>query len=58
MIMSTYKRICITDRELAGADFSGKIRNAARTDADIIILRDKGASIEEYTNLAREVISI
>lgn len=51
------KKVCITNRKLVQGDFLHKIREVAQ-DADIIILREKDLSEEEYRDLAQDVIAI
>lgn len=58
MIMSTYKKICITNRTLVTGDFLEQIRKVAATDVDIIILREKDLPEKAYENLAVKVKEI
>ena len=58
MIMYMYKKICITNRHLAAGNLIEKIESAARSDADIIILREKDMHEGEYESLAQKIISI
>ena len=56
--MYTYKKICITNRHLAAGGFLEQIEKIARSDVDMIILREKDLSEPEYEELAREVVSL
>ena len=58
MIMFMYKKICITNRHLVSGDFLEQIEKVVKSDADIIILREKDLSTNEYENLARQVIKL
>lgn len=58
MIMCTYKKICITNRGLAGEAYLERIEKVAASDVDLIILREKDLSEEEYEKLAVRVLDI
>ena len=58
MIMSMYKKICITDRKLVSGDLAEKIGSIAQSDVSCIILREKDLSEEEYDKLARKIVPI
>lgn len=59
MIMSTYKRICITNRNLVKTDFLQQIHDLfTKEKIDLLILREKDLSATEYEKLAREVLRI
>lgn len=53
-----YKKICITNRHLVTGDFLETIEKIARSDVDMIILREKDLSENEYEKLAADVIKI
>lgn len=53
-----YKKICITNRGLVKGDFLEQIRRVADEGVDILILREKDLSEEEYLLLAQNVIDI
>lgn len=58
MIMSMYKKICITNRSLVHGNFLDKLEEIVCTDVDIIVLREKDLSQDEYLALAKQVIQI
>ena len=58
MIMSMYKKICITNRHLVEGDFLAKIEEVASGDVDLIVLREKDLTESAYEQLAKEVLSI
>ncbi len=59
MIMSTYKKVCITNRGLVKADFLQQIQSLfLREEIDLLILREKDLTPIEYKELAREVLRI
>lgn len=53
-----YKKICITNRGLVKGDFLEQIRRVADEGVDMVILREKDLSEEEYLLLAQNVIDI
>ncbi|MDO4942119.1 MAG: thiamine phosphate synthase [Lachnospiraceae bacterium] len=54
-----YKKICITNRKLVKEDYLLRIEKLARSkDVDMIILREKDLSEEEYEKLAGQVLKI
>ena len=53
-----YKKICITNRHLVTGDFLETIEKIARSDVDMIILREKDMPENEYEALASNVIKI
>ena len=56
-----YKKICISNRHLLDGDlenFLERIALIAKSDVDLIILREKDLSEEQYRSLAYEVIKI
>jgi thiamine-phosphate pyrophosphorylase len=53
-----YKKICITNRHLVTSDFASKMEQIARSDVDMIILREKDLKQEKYEVLACEVLEI
>ncbi|HIT86544.1 MAG TPA: thiamine phosphate synthase [Candidatus Coprocola pullicola] len=57
MIMSTFKKIAITNRALCSIPFLEQIENIAPK-VDIIILREKDLAQTQYQFLAKEVITI
>ena len=65
MIISMYKRICITSRHLTErGDCSGLIRQLGKVlqdkklRPDMVILREKDLNREEYAHLAAEVLAL
>lgn len=56
--MSTYKKICITNRKLVDGDFLKQIEKLASGDIDLFILREKDLPEEEYEELAAKMIDI
>ena len=56
--MSTFKKICITNRKLVSGDFTEKIGSIAKSDVSCIILREKDLNEREYEKLAQEIIPI
>lgn len=58
MIMSTYKKICITNRKLVTGDFLDQIRKVVQTDVNMVILREKDLPEQAYENLASKVQKI
>ena len=53
-----YKIVCITNRSLCEGDFEERIHSIAKSPVDMIILREKDLSCDDYTRLARKVIEI
>lgn len=58
MIMCTYKRICITNRNLVVGDYLEQIRKVVDQGVDLLILREKDLTESEYLDLSRDVIEI
>ncbi len=62
MTMYTYKNICITNKQLAGGDTASLLtainRIVASGQVDLIILREKNLTEEQYYALAYEVLKI
>ena len=58
MIMSMYKKVCITNRKLVAGDYFSQIEKVAMSDVDLIIVREKDLSAAEYEALARRVVAI
>ena len=52
------KIICVTNRKLCDEDFLVRIGKIAESQPDMIILREKDLSAEEYTVLAEKVMKI
>lgn len=56
MIMSMYKRICITNRKLCKDDFIERLKRLSLDDSiEYFVLREKDLSLKEYISLANEV---
>ena len=53
--MSTYKKICITNRKLVKGDFSEQIKRVLQKEPDLLVLREKDLNETEYEALAEEV---
>jgi thiamine-phosphate diphosphorylase len=53
-----YKKICITNRHIVAGDFLENIKKIARSDVDMIILREKDLTENEYETLASDVLKI
>ncbi len=58
MIMFTFKKICITNRHLCSGDFIDRINAILQTDVDMLILREKDLTENEYIRLADRVIAL
>ena len=58
MIICMCKIICVTNRKLCNEDFLVRIGKIAESQPDMIILREKDLSAEEYTVLAEKVMKI
>ncbi len=60
MIMYMYKKICVTNRHLVQGSLSIRIEQILNSDSkpDIVILREKDMSEEEYIDLSHKVIDI
>lgn len=58
MIMSTYKKICISNRYLVKGDFFAQIEEVLKGDIDRIILREKDLSPQAYEEMARRFLSL
>ena len=58
MIMSMYKRICVTNRKLVSGDFLEQITQAIESGCDAVILREKDLEEKEYEQLAGQVLDI
>lgn len=56
MIMSMYKRICITNRKLCKDDFFERLKRLSLDESiKYFILREKDLNFQEYINLANKV---
>lgn len=53
--MSTYKKICITNRKLVKGYFLEQIKRVLQKEPDLLVLREKDLSEAEYEALAEEV---
>lgn len=53
-----YKKVCITNRHLVSGGFLRRLEQVLKTDADMLILREKDLPEEEYTKLAHEVLAL
>ena len=54
--MSTFKKICITNRHLVQGDFLSWLDAVLKKDPDLIILREKDLTEPEYTALASRIL--
>lgn len=53
-----FKKICITNRHLAGNEYENRIISALSSDADMIILREKDLTVREYIKLAEKIMRL
>lgn len=60
MIMYMYKKICVTNRHLADGSLCDRLKQVLNNGdrPDIVILREKDMSEEEYTKLSQKIIDI
>lgn len=58
MIISMYKLICVTNRNLCADDFIRQTEKVAAAHPDCIILREKDLDEDTYSDLAEKVIRI
>lgn len=58
MIISMFKILCVTNRQLCEGDFLSRIEAIAKCRPEGILLREKDLSEEEYRELAKQVIEI
>lgn len=56
--MSTYKRICVTNRKLVSGDFLQQIKKITQRGCDAVVLREKDLTEEAYAKTAVEVMKI
>lgn len=58
MIISMYRKICVTDRHLVQGDFLKQIEKVAAAKPTALILREKDLTQEAYEDLAVRVLAI